>query len=418
MRNGLPVVDLCVYLGENAPIKLLAYRLPEIPEGYDFDVCTKDALISRMSAKDGRIVLPDGMSYQMLVLERAADISLDALRYIAKLVKEGVPVYGPRPSGSGSLNDAAFAKEYQALVNQLWGTEQSGNKVFGKGKVYWGITLAEALLKQGIKPDAGFKSGNTPTDKLYFAHRRLAEADIYFINNHSKNVFKDSIRLRTNASNAEYWDPVTGKQYALTVSASGKEGLLLHVVLQPNESGFIVTGNQTSSSLPKKLNGNEEQVSSIEGEWKVSFDPKWGGPGEVTFTSLTDWTKNADSRIKYYSGTAVYRKTIQLDKRVEGAQVLLRFPQLGSIARVILNGKDVSTVWCSPWEADLTPHIQHGENALEIQVVNSLTNRMIGDASLPQSERFTYAYPEIASAKDRLVPSGIIDKVLLVQRSK
>ncbi len=418
MRNGLSVADLCIYLGENAPVKLLAYRLPEIPEGYDFDVCTKDGLINTMFPKDGLIALPDGTSYQMLVLERNGDISLDALRQIAKLVKGGVSVYGPRPIASGSLHDAAFAKEYQELTNELWGTEQSGNKVVGKGRVYWGITLAEALSKRGIKPDAGFKSGNTITDKIYFAHRRLNENDIYFLNNHSQRLYNDTIRLRTNATHAEYWDPVTGKQYALAVSASGKEGMLLNVVLQPNESGFIVTSNQASPFLPTKLKGIEEQVTPIEGEWKVTFESKWGGPGEVTFTTLTDWTLNEDNRIKYYSGTAIYKKTIQLEKPVSGRQLLLRFPQLGSIARVSINGKEVSTVWCSPWEADITPYIAAGENKLEIEVVNSLMNRMIGDASLPKAERFTYAFPEIASSKDPLVSSGIIDKLLLVQRSK
>jgi hypothetical protein len=418
MRNGMAVADLCIYLGDNAPVKLLAYRLPEIPEGYDFDVCTQDALVSRMSAKNGLLALPDGMSYQLLVLEPSADVSLAALRQLAKLVNEGVSVYGPRPSGSGSLRDAPFAKEYQALVKQLWGTEQVGHKAVGKGKVYWGMTLAEALTQQGIKPDADLKSGNTPTDKVYFAHRRLADTDIYFLNNHSKNLYNNSIRFRTDATHAEYWDPTTGKQYALPVSAAGKDGLLLPIVLQPNESGFIITSKQSSTPLPPKLKGAKEQVSSIDGTWKVTFDPKWGGPGEVAFTSLTDWTESADKRIKYYSGTAVYRKAIQVAKPASGEQVLLRFPQLGSIARVFLNGKEVSTVWCSPWEADLTPYLRQGENALEIQVVNSLMNRMIGDASLPQAERFTYAYPEIASPKDHMVPSGIMGKVLLVRRSK
>ena len=418
MRNGLPVVDLCIYLGENAPIKLLAYRLPEIPEGYDFDVFTKDALMNRMSSKNGRIALPDGMSYQMLILEPSADISLDALRQIAKLVKEGIAVYGSRPSGSGFLHDAAFTKQYQALVNQLWGTAAAGNKTFGKGKVYWGISLAEAISRQGIQPDAGLKSGNTITDKIYFAHRKIADTDIYFLNNHSKRVYNDTIRLRTNATNAEYWDPVTGKQYVLNVTTSGKDGLLLKVVLQSNESGFIVTSNQTSSTLPTQLKEIEEKATSIKGEWKVFFDTKWGGPGEVTFSNLTDWTKHEDNRIKYYSGTAVYRKKIQLENPSSGEQTLLRFPQLSSIARVFINGKEVSTVWCSPWEADITPYVMKGENQLEIQVVNSLTNRMIGDASLPQSERYTYAYPEIMSPTDHLVASGIMDDVLLVHRSK
>lgn len=418
MRNGLPVIDLCVYLGENPPVKLLAHRLPEIPEGYDFDVCTEEALLSRMSSENGRIILPDGMSYQLLVLEKQGGISLSALRKMVQLVKEGAALYGTRPVSSGSLHDAPYSAEYQALANQLWGNTASGSKTVGKGIVYWGMPLSEAIAKRGIKPDIGLKSGNTVTDKVYFAHRKVEDTDIYFLNNHSKHIYQDTIRLRTNATHAEYWNPVTGKQYALAITTSGKAGLLLNVSLQPNESGFIITTQQMSSALPIKLKGIDEKVTSIEGDWKVFFEPKWGGAGEVTFTKLVDWTKHEDNRIKYYSGTAVYRKTIQVDTPALGEQFVLRFPQLSSIARVFVNGKEVSTVWCSPWEATITPYLKQGQNELEIHVVNSLTNRMIGDASLPQSERVTYAYPDITSPKDHLVSSGIIDKVLLVKQSK
>ena len=416
MRKGLPVVDLCIFLGANAPVKLLAYRLPVIPEGYDFDVSTQDALIKRMAAKDGHIVLPDGMSYQMLVLERSAVISMEALKKIASLVKEGVPLYGARPTGSEFLIDAPYAKEYQELADQIWGTEPSGSKVFGKGKVYWGMPLAEAISTHGIKPDVGMKSGNTVRDKVYFAHRKLADGDIYFLNNHSKRAFNDTIRLRTDATNAEYWDPVTVKRYKMPVKDSGKEGLLLEVVLQPNESGFIITSNQKSSALPVKLNRDTEKVTAIGGDWNVFFDPKWGGPGEVTLNQLTDWRTSEDKRIKYYSGTAVYRKTIQLEKPLIDEQVLLRFSKLGSIARIYINKKEVSTVWCSPWEADLTSDIKSGKNEVEIHVVNSLNNRMVGDASLPQAEQVTYSYPAIVKPTNSLVASGIEGNVWLVYR--
>lgn len=418
MRNGKSVADLCIYLGENAPVKLLANRLPVIPEGYDFDVCTKEALISRMSVKDGCIVLPDGVSYQLLLLPTNGDISLEALRQITKLVKDGVPVYGNRPTASGSLNDVALAKEYQDLVNQLWDTKPSGTKVVGKGKIYWGMTLAEVLAKQNIKPDAGFKSNNTVTDKVYFAHRNLGDRDIYFLNNHSKNVFKDQICLRTTATNAEFWDPTTGQQFKIPVKSFGAEGLLLDILLKPNQSGFIVALNQNSINLPTKLMTIEEKITPIEGNWNVYFDPKWGGPGQVIFENLTDWTENKDKRIKYYSGTASYKNTFELDKTSLDKQLFIRFTQLNSIAQIIINNQEAAIVWCSPWEADITPYIKNGQNTIEIQVINALTNRMIGDASLPQTERFTFAYPEISTAKDRLIPSGILDKVLLVEKSK
>jgi len=416
MRRGMPVVDLCIYLGETPPVKLLTYRLPIIPEGYDFDACTADAFLNRMTARNGEIVLPDGMSYRMLVLQKNNDITLDVLRHVVSLVKAGVPVYGSRPERSGSLLDIPYEKEYKELADELWGSTPapSGSNTVGKGCIYWGMPLAKALQEAGIQPDCGVKSNYTRTDRIYFAHRQLADAEMYFINNHSQRSFNDKIILRTSYSHAEYWNPVDGKRYRLPVLSSDKDGLTVQVTLKADESGFIVASNQSNPELPLWSTPESEQVIAIEGDWKVYFDPKWGGPGEVVFPQLTDWITNTDPRIRYYSGTAVYRKTIDLKQPNANEQVLLRFSDLSFMGRVWLNGQEVSTVWCSPWEADLTPFIAPGENKLEIEVVNSLMNRMIGDASLPESKRVTYAYPEIATPNDKLVPSGIIDKLFLV----
>ena len=231
-------------------------------------------------------------------------------------------------------------------------------------------------------------SGNSRTDNVYFAHRRLADADIYFVNNHSERNFNDKICLRTSYTQAEYWNPVDGKRYRLPILSTEEEALTLMLHLVSNESGFIVASNRLAKEeLPVWSSSVNEQVKPIEGEWNVSFDPKWGGPGTVVFKEPTDWIQHTDPHIKYYSGTAAYEKNIELEKPATDEQILIRFNGLSFMARVWLNEKEVSTVWCSPWEANLTPYIQHGENKLKIEVVNSLMNRMIGDASLPTSQR-------------------------------
>lgn len=419
MRRGMPVVDLCIYLGETPPVKLLTYRLPEIPEGYDFDACTADALLNRMKAKEGEIVLPDGMSYHMLVLQKNNDITLNVLRHVVSLVKAGVPVYGSKPERSGSLLDLPYEEEYRQLTDELWGSEpaSSGSRLVGKGCIYWGMPLVEALQSAGIHPDFGVKSNYTRTDRIYFSHRRLADAEVYFINNHSKKHFEDKVTLRTSYAYAEYWNPLDGTRYRLPVLSSDKEGLTVQIALASDESGFIVASNQANPKLPIWATPENEQATVVSGDWKVYFDPKWGGPGEVTFSQLTDWTHNADPRIRYYSGTAIYRKTIEMEEPKANEQVILHFDNLSFMGRVRLNGQEVSTVWCSPWEADLTPYIHSGANTLEIEVVNSLMNRMIGDASLPESQRLTYAYPEIAKPSDKLVPSGIIGQLSILHRT-
>ena len=417
MRKGMPVVDLCIYVGQNPPVKLLTYRLPEIPEGYDWDVCTSEALTTRMSTHGSKIALPDGMCYKMLVVQRNNDMPLHVLRHIAQLIEQGGVVYAPRPDSSASLKDKVDSVEYKKIVDQLWGKEDvvSGKRSVGKGTLYWGMSLAEALRQAGIRPDMGIVSGNTPTDKVYFAHRRLADADVYFVDNHSQRSFKDEVVLRTSLSNASYWDPVTGKRYRLQARLVA-EGLHVNITLLPGESGFIVVSDDSQEELMLKPTRENERLEAIKGDWQVYFDPRWGGPGEVVFPVLTDWTKHADSGIRYYSGTAVYRKKINLGKAAANEEIILRFDSLNSIGRVWLNGQEVSTVWCTPWEANLTPFVKNGENKLEIEVVNSLMNRMIGDASLPESKRLTYSYPEIAKSTDGLVPSGITGEVWLVRR--
>ena len=418
LRKGIPVIDLCVYLGDNPPVKLLSHRLPEIPEGYNFDVCTTDALINRTKALNGDIVLPDGMKYRMLVLQKDCNMTLAVLRHIVTLVEQGVALYGERPAYPVSLAERVHDDEYDKMVASLWGSgkKDRGIRSLGKGHVYWGITLEEALQKEGIHPDIALKSGNEPENKVYFTHRHLPNIDIYFINNHSENVFSDFVHLRTGRKYAEYWDPVSGECYSIPAVLEGNS-LSLRLSLAAKESGFIIVSDRKKDSLPvKRFITDKEKRFIVSGDWNVYFDPRWGGPGEVVFTQLTDWSKAKEPGIVYYSGTVVYKKNIHIERKEKGKQVLLRLDHVGSLARIYLNGHEISTLWCSPWEADLTHWVVEGDNSLEIHVVNSLMNRMIGDASLPLKDRFTYAYPEIATSKDELVPSGIIGNVYWVVR--
>ena len=101
---------LRLYLGENAPVKILTHRLPDIPGGFDFDAFTSDALFTRMSAKNGQIVLPDGMSYRMMILPGNGEITLEALKKIADLVNQGISVYGTKARYSEHLQTSARKK--------------------------------------------------------------------------------------------------------------------------------------------------------------------------------------------------------------------------------------------------------------------------------------------------------------------
>ncbi|MFV0324043.1 MAG: glycosyl hydrolase [Bacteroides xylanisolvens] len=251
MRKGLSVADLCILIGDSTPARLPAYHLPEMPEGYDFEITTVKTLQTCMKVRNGRLVLPKGVCCQMLVVQHNEELTLETLRHIVSLVRQGVLLYASRPLYSGLLRGASCREEYRKLVDELWGSEivPLGSHVCGKGKVYWGMSLAEALAQADIHADMTFKS-DTFKGRICFAHRQLVDADVYFLSNHGKEVFNDTITLRTEALHAEYWDPILGERLGLPV-ISGKNGLIVKVTLQPNETGFIVASNRKLQALHK-----------------------------------------------------------------------------------------------------------------------------------------------------------------------
>lgn len=420
MRQGRPVVDLAVYLGENAPVKILTYRLPEIPSGYDFDAFTSDALFRRMEVRDGRVVLPDGMSYRMVILPRNGELTLAALKKIASFVEAGVPVYGPRPTGSPTHVDRDCDEEYRRWVAALWGETpvSQGRRSYGRGTVYWGMPLHEAVAEAGFTPDLALMHGDVKKGKLYFTHRRLADADIYFLDNHTQWPLSDTIIFRSAYRQAQLWNPVDGRRYAVPALPMNDGTVALPLELAPREACFVVLADVPSDTLPAARWLCRERVAEVDGPWQVYFDPDKGGPGEVVFHRLTDWTTHADARIRYYSGTALYRGQLAVQRRNARERVCLRFSSLGAVARVVVNGREAGIVWCSPWEVDLTPFVHDGDNVLELYVANSLMNRMIGDALRPADERITYAWPEIVTPTDTLVASGIAGPVSLLYREE
>lgn len=102
----------------------------------------------------------------------------------------------------------------------------------------------------------------------------------------------------------------------------------------------------------------------ISGPWAVDFDPKWGGPREIIFASLEDWSQRQEEGIKYYSGTAVYRKSLVPSNPAPDQRFFLDLGIVKNLARVRLNGHDCGVAWCPPWRVELTGAITTGTNEL------------------------------------------------------
>ena len=136
LQQGKPVNDVCYFVGEDAP-KLVGETNPALPKGYSYDYINADVILNRLSVKNGRLTLPDGMSYGLMVLPPLETITPELLQKIKDLVTAGAVILGPKPNRSPSLKNFPLAdKEVKAIANDLWGASKLSEKkaiAVGKG---------------------------------------------------------------------------------------------------------------------------------------------------------------------------------------------------------------------------------------------------------------------------------------------
>ncbi len=416
LQQGLFVADALYYRGDAIGQGEQMKSRPALPaEGYDHDNCNLDALLNRVSVKAGRLVLPDGMSYQILVLPNNSPMAPEALAKIAVLVEAGATVVGPRPSGPAGLVTPEQTTKFNALAARLWANEMSENNV-GTGRVIAGKTPGDVFFGMNLPPDLSW-TGLSSGGDLDWIHRRPDEADIYFIASRWDPIEKVDCTFRVAGKQPELWNPATG-EIRDAVAFTQKEGCTtVPLEFNPRESVFVVFRKPIAPTASGMAASNYPKITpqtELTGAWEVAFDPKWGGPEKITFDSLVDWTKRAEAGIKHYSGTAVYRKKFNLAALpAAGKKLLLDLGEVHEEAVVKLNGVDLGVVWTKPARLDITGAARAGENNLEITVVNLWPNRLIGDESLPKEKRFTETNIRKFVATTPLLPSGLLGPVTL-----
>ena len=109
----------------------------------------------------------------------------------------------------------------------------------------------------------------------------------------------------------------------------------------------------------------------------------------MVFDQLIPWNEHPNEGVKFFSGTAVYRNSFELNAEQAEKAVRLQLGEVKHIAQVRLNGKALGVVWTDPWAVDVTGIVRAGKNDLEIEVTNLWVNRLIGDADLPDDQRLT-----------------------------
>ena len=416
LQQGHFAADVLYYYGDHVPNFTQHKRTDpaHCQPGYDYDVITAEALLERATVKDGKIFLPDGSHYRILVLPDRDQLALPVLKKVAELVQAGATVIGPKPAHDETLaNFAAADAEVQKLANQLWGV------TWGKGRVITGQTARDVLLADGVWPDCQFQASTNAN--LDYIHRTDGEAEIYFVANRAPTVEPAvTVAFRVTAKVPELWNAVTG-EHTFAAAYEQKDGrTYVPLDFAPCGSWFVVF-REPAAAHPATAPANTavlRPVQELSGPWTVHFDPKWGGPETVQFASLVSWPTRPEPGIQYYAGTAVYQKTFDLSeaqRKTPHAKLFLDLGNVRELAEVKVNGKSCGMVWCPPWRVDVTDALQSGENRLQVEVVNFWPNRIIGDAGKPPAERLTQTNIRRLTAETPLEEAGLLGPVQLLE---
>ncbi len=460
LQQGRPVADVLYLTPEGAPHVFLPPPTATagdafMPDrrGYNFDGCSPGQLYAARVEK-GQIVFPGGARYRLLVLPASPTMTPALLGKVRQLIRDGAAVVGAPPRQSPGLSGYPGCDgQVQTLATEVWGTLQVPRartvRPYGKGKLVWGGELtrldsctlyppypltARVLAEMGVTPD--FES----SAPLRYTHRTSPDWEVYFVANRSGEAVQTDCRFRTGGGAPELWNPLTAQTRRLPEYKTSGGTTTVPLRLEPYQSFFIVF---PKNARPVKAGGKNfpapVMLATLAGPWMVSFDPRWGGPGQVSFGHLTDWTANPQPGIKYYSGVAEYRQAFEFPAAralPKNQRLYLDLGEIRDMGSVQLNGKDLGVVWTAPRRVDITGVVREKNNQLVIGVANRWPNRLIGDAQLPddgvrggqwpawltdgekrKGDRYTFTTYQPYTKDSPLLPSGLLGPVTIQQTS-
>ena len=390
LRQGLPVNDVLVYPPQIVPT-------PHPMEGpFRQVVLTDEVLMRDLAVRDGRLVLPHGTEFAALALNPNQPLRPETLGKIRTLVEAGATLIGnaPPPRSASLENFPACDREIVKAISEMWGAtpgSQPADRKLGRGRIIAGLELPAAYEKVIGLPDVVWETAGQTPPPVRSAHRRVDGAEVYFVCHQGDQELLVQASFRAAALQPEWWDPVHGSHRDLPEFRFEQDRTVVPLRLAPRQSGFVVFQRKTPTpdNARQTAGGNfptTRSVVELAGPWNLSFNPRWGGPANVTFEKLADWSTHSASGIKYYSGTATYRKSFDIATRdLLHSAIRLDLGVVKNLARVRLNGRDLGMVWCAPWQVEIpTGLLQEKTNALEIVVVNTWVNRLIGDEQEPE----------------------------------
>lgn len=360
--------------------------------GYNFDFI------------DDRAMEHGGVPYRILVVPGAERMPLGTLQRIDEFRRKGGLVFFTKrlPSLAPGLQDQADTPKLRALAAGFALTEET--------------KLGEAM-------NAKLAADVAAAPEIACIHRKLPEGELYFVVNTANHAVRSKAVFRVSGLNPQWWDPFTGK-----VTAAESTNL----DLAPYESRVLVFAKE---KLPAPgPHTATAQLVDLSGGWKVTFPDK-----TETMATLHSWTD--DEATKFYSGQATYERAVTVPAAMLRGAVFLNFGQgepvnaeerragagmramfespVHEAAVVYVNGKRAGSVWCPPYEVEVTSLLHAGDNEIKVVVANLALNAM-AKGPLPNYRELTAKYGERFQAQDmnqvKPITAGLMGPIRLVAR--
>ncbi|MGA8086737.1 MAG: glycosyl hydrolase [Terracidiphilus sp.] len=365
-----------------------------------------------------------GIPYRVLILPDVNRLPLSTYEKIVDFARRGGIVIATRrlPATAPGL---IHADQESAQIKEL------SQRLFHGGIPTAHFLEDEAKLGAEMASDAAPDLKlSPPTPEIGFIHRKLSAGNLYFVANTSNEEKKVRAQFRDTAGRAETWDSFSGAVSGLPDPRD------ITLDLAPYESRLIFFSD-VAMAAPQDVKRSESVELDLSRKWKVTFD----GMGLSTeMDRPASWSE--DSRTKFYSGLATYRKNFHLpDKDLsQGTEILLDFGDgskeslpfppgehnmkaylegpIREAAQIYVNGKLAGVVWRPPFRLDVTSYLRAGGNDLRIVVGNTAINSMAGQPP-PDYRLLWERYGKLFTPQDmenlRPLPSGISGPVKLVK---
>lgn len=248
---------------------------------------------------------------------------------ISLLAEHGVTICGAKPTIPASLTDSQ--EEFDRLASKIWGGQYAN--------VTTGIPAASIAQQMGLQPDFAYAGKGY----LRYVHRQNGSNDIYWVNNMEKESVSAQLKFRVTGRRPRLWNPETGTIEEVSYSI-GKHETTVSLRLSPEDAVFIVFDEPSTIQGQTLPEPQEQLLDDISTDWSLNFQKHRGAPATAHLDSLYSLSESKVEGIKYFSGTTIYKKNIQMKSKQLSGKIVIDLGTVGHIAEVFVNGEKCGTL--------------------------------------------------------------------------